>query len=375
MAISPCKNKNGKIVSYRAVLYSGKKKRAQKNFKRKIDAKRWLDEQQYKMELGYDNGNIPFSKACEEWLEFHSKPKSSPGSYKLACHMVNKVFLPAFGNKKLDQITTRDIEHFRAEFRHGRKNSTVNRNLQTLKCILNYFLKKNCLQKNVVSIVGPLPEETPEAKFLGLKQAKTLLNHVNQKYHGDKRWVYVFYLMALNTGMRMGEILGLKWDCVDLAGRRLVIRRSYCPNTKQLRETTKSRKIRHLGINSSLLPELERLWQSRLSDDSYVFHTPSGKVLNSKNFKRDYYSKDLEETNLPWIKIHELRHTFASHFAMRGGNLYDLQKLLGHGSIRTTERYSHLMPEHVIHQTEKIAIDGDENVIDISSRFQKREGR
>lgn len=372
MAISHNKDKNRKIISYRAVFYDGKKKISQKNFRRHFDATKWLAEQKRKLDLGYEL-KLSFRKACKEWLEFHSKPKHSPATSEEATRMVEKIFLPFFGDKELDQLSTRDVEGLIAYLKkQGIKNATVNRYLQALKCIINYFRKKEYIQKNVVSIVGILPEEPTEANYLSLEQAKFFLNHVNAKYQRDKRWVYAFYLLALNTGMRIGEILALKWDCVDLLGKRLIVRRSYCHQTQQIRETTKGRKIRHLGINSSLLPELQELWKKRNTDDSLVFCNTRNKILNMANFKRDFYQKDLREAGLPWIKIHELRHTFASHFVMNNGNLYDLQKLLGHTHVRTTERYAHLAPDHLIHQTERVAIDGKNNVIDISKRFQNR---
>ena len=58
------------------------------------------------------------------------------------------------------------------------------------------------------------------------------------------------------------------------------------------------------------------------------------------------------------IRFHDLRHTFASHFMMRGGNLYDLQKLMGHSEVKTTERYAHLSPQSLVAKTELVAIDG-----------------
>jgi site-specific recombinase XerD len=87
------------------------------------------------------------------------------------------------------------------------------------------------------------------------------------------------------------------------------------------------------------------------------------KTLNLYNFKRDHFERDMKEACVKRIRWHDLRHTFASHFVMRGGSLYDLQKLLGHRDLRTTERYAHLMPEHVASKTELVAIDGGRSKI------------
>ena len=372
MAISKNKDKHGRVTSYRAVLYDNKRKISQRSFKRKIDAQRWLREQKLRLELGHDT-SLSFKKACEDWLKYYSISKHSPSTANESSRMIHKIFVPLFGHKKLEDLSTRDIEQLVVELKDkGHKVSTRNRYLQTLKCILNYYCKKEYLQKNVVAILGLDREEPTQAKFLSIEQAKAFLMHVNAKYQGDKRWIYVLYVLALNTGMRIGEILGLKWDCIDFLGRRITIRRSYCYHSKQIRETTKGHRVRHIGMNSSLYPELDNLWKQRTLDDDLVFSNSHGQVINISNFKRDHYSKDLEEVSLPWIKIHELRHSFASHFVMNKGNLYDLQKLLGHSNIKTTERYAHLSPDHLIHQTERVAIDGKENVIDASNHFKKR---
>lgn len=369
MAITLVKNKSGK--SFRAVLYQSHRKVAQKTFKRKIDAQKWLDEQERRFSLGYVH-KVKLKEAFDHWLEYSVTVRNSPATIKNYKWKIEKAFLPFFGNPDLDALTTNDIERFIAQLKAKElKNATINRYLQVLKAMINYYRKKEYILKNVVSIVGLLPEEPHEADFLSFEEAKSFLVHVSQKYQGEKRWVYAFYLFALNTGMRIGEILALKWDSVDLLGRRIIVRRSYCNRTHQIRETTKGRKIRHLGINSALLPELQEIEKNSRSKGEFVFQK-NGKVIQIANFKRDFYKKDLKECGLRPIKFHELRHTFASHFVMKNGNIYDLQKLLGHTHVRTTERYSHLAPEHIIKQTELVAIDGGKNIIPIHTCRQKQ---
>lgn len=172
--------------------------------------------------------------------------------------------------------------------------------------------------------------------------------------------------------MRWGEITGLKWDKIDFYQKTIIVARSYCKVSKQIRETTKGRKIRYVGINSSLLPELKK--QLEESDRSLNLVFPlNQKVIDPDNFKRDHFEKDLQEAGIRLIRFHDLRHTFASHFMMRGGNLYDLQKLMGHSNIRTTERYAHLSPQSLVARTELVAIDGGKKeVVSLESYREKK---
>ena len=223
------------------------------------------------------------------------------------------------------------------------------------------------LHINPVSIVGLLPENEASFDYLSIEEANRFLAYTNQKHENKNRWVYLLYLLAMNTGMRWGEIIALKWDKVDLARKLIIISRSYCEASKSIQETTKGRRIRYVGINSALLPELWSHKGTGSSCQNLVFSL-NGRVLDLKNFKRDRFRKDLTEAGLREIRFHDLRHTFASHHVMKGGSLYDLQKLLGHSGIDTTERYAHLSPESFVKSTEVVAIDGGRKVISLEER-------
>ena len=145
--------------------------------------------------------------------------------------------------------------------------------------------------------------------------------------------------------MRKGEIRGLKWDAVDLSARRLTVRRSFCQVTGSLKETTKSKRVRYVPINSELHAVLVELRGKGLAGDL---------VLPKFKYKHCYriIGRLSRWAGVSVIRFHDLRHTFASHFMMAGGNIYDLQRILGHSTIAMTERYSHMSPEHLTGKTE-----------------------
>ena len=139
--------------------------------------------------------------------------------------------------------------------------------------------------------------------------------------------------------MRAGELSGLQWGDVSLPRRLITVQRSY--NT-----TTKTDEIRYVPILDVLLPVL-RTWKVRCPSAVWVFpnqngdmHKPSSRVF------QETLQRVRERAKIPYrFRFHDLRHTFASHWMMARGDLYRLQKILGHKSVQMTERYAHLSPD------------------------------
>ena len=156
------------------------------------------------------------------------------------------------------------------------------------------------------------------------------------------------------TGMRVSEIIALKRDCLDLARGIITIRRSWSKITKKFQDTTKSGHKRVIGINPGLVLELERYLKTH--DSEYVFnHSTFGHYTYSMIFGQ--FKRDQKSANVRSIGIHTIRHTFASHFVMRGGSIYDLKAVMGHSSIETTMRYAHLSPKYLRDQAELVSLE------------------
>ncbi len=130
-------------------------------------------------------------------------------------------------------------------------------------------------------------------------------------------------VIAINTGLRLGELIGLTWDRVDLS--RGVIRL----------EITKSGKRREVPLNEGSYRALVSLGPK---DNGRVFHT---------RYIKPAYNNAVTTAKLDDVNFHTLRHTFASWAVMRGVTLKELQELLGHSTLAMTMRYAHLAPEHL----------------------------
>jgi integrase len=139
-------------------------------------------------------------------------------------------------------------------------------------------------------------------------------------------------LLAMNTGMRKGELLSLCWGEVDLVNDFLTIRA----------ENAKSGKSRHIPLNLEAKTTLKG-WQEDTTDNGYVFEGEPNQPL--KDIKKPWNNL-LKEAEIENFRFHDLRHHFASKLVMKGVDLNTVRELLGHSNLEMTLRYAHLAPEH-----------------------------
>ncbi len=150
--------------------------------------------------------------------------------------------------------------------------------------------------------------------------------------------------LALNTGMRKGELLGLTWERVDLAA-------DFGLSARITLYKTKSGKPRGVPLNQDAVAALEAVESDAEARAGLVFKRGDGSKWGQV---RTAFTTALDRAGVQGFRFHDLRHTFASHFMMRGGNLYDLKEILGHADIKMTMRYAHLSPHHLYGSITKV---------------------
>jgi integrase len=159
--------------------------------------------------------------------------------------------------------------------------------------------------------------------------------------------VHALYATAIWTGLRKGELAALRWDDVDFDKRLVTVQRSFDGPTK-------AGDVRHVPIVHPLLPVL-RAWRLQCPN-GLVFPNAVGAMRDpasrifSDTFHRVLLAAGLLPTERsgrirPYVTFHGMRHTFASHWVMRRGDLFKLQKILGHKPVQMTMRYAHLAPD------------------------------
>lgn len=221
----------------------------------------------------------------------------------------------------LDEITSREIEKFKAERKEGDgvSDATVNRCLAILRRMLNLAAEWDYLEKGQVPKIKLFREDNLMERILSPEEEGRLLRCCSDHLRS-------ILITALNTGMRLGEILGLTWDRIDLGAGTILV-------TK-----TKSGRDRALPVNGILRDELSRL-HSENGLSPYVFVDPrTKKRLGSV---KTTFRASCRRAGISGFRFHDARHTFASRLVAKGADVVTVQSLLGHSSLKITERYLH----------------------------------
>jgi integrase len=247
--------------------------------------------------------------------------------------ILRKHLLPAFGRLKLDQIDAARIETFKAQkVKEGLSKKSVNNLLTVLRKLL--ALAQEFGELSTVPKVVWLKAPKPEIDFLSFEEADQMESHAE-----PGRWKTMI-ILALNTGLRIGELAALSWDCVDMANGRLVVKRNVYRG--QL-GTPKGGREREVPLNDRALKAL-REYPRRLNS-SWVFpQRDGGFIRNPQHTCAEAILRNAERAGIRPIGWHTLRHTFASHLVMSGVPLKAVQELMGHATIEMTMRYAHLSP-------------------------------
>lgn len=227
---------------------------------------------------------------------------------------------------------------------HNLKPKTVNNIRTTISCLYDYAIKDEPkrAQFNPIAEIRPLPVIEASIEFFKTKQEiQKYLTHAQALNPMFGMFAYV----AVNTGMREGEIISLHNECVDLKNKTIHIKRKWSHSRRIIVPGTKNKRERVIGINKTLAGAFKRhlTWTPFRAPSDLVVCNRSGRPLESKHLQ-EMHAKVIRAAKLHYIVIHGLRHTFATQFLANGGNIWTLKNILGHRSIKTTERYSHAIP-------------------------------
>jgi integrase len=238
--------------------------------------------------------------------------------------------LPAFGRTRLGDIGAPEIERYKArKLEEGLSPKSINNHLAMLRKLLNLAVEYREL--TAAPRVKPLRLPPLEFRFLAFDEAERLLEAASP------RWKPMLTI-ALRTGLRLGELLALKWEDVDLVTGKLIVRRTLWRN---IEGTPKSGRTREVPLCASATTAFLALEQRA----EYVFCQENGQRLSHSNVK-DVVPRACRAAGLAKrLTWHCLRHSFASHLVMRGVPLKAVQELLGHVTIDMTIRYAHLSPD------------------------------
>jgi integrase len=342
--------KNRKGTFYREKIYVDGKASHSPRFNRRTDAVRWKARMEVEKGVYLSTGVLPkvfceeetltLEKMAETWISTRVKLQLAQRTYEHYSSTLRIHILPRFGHLKLQEIK---ISHGHLLIKNllekGHNAKGINLILGVFKRILIEATRESRLEKNPFLYLREMKETPlPDTYLSGDVINKVLGVSIGHYFNS-------LFLIAVNTGMRRGEIAGLCWDKVNFDTGLIEIARLRDRNG--LGDRTKSYKSRRfIPMNAVVRSHLENLKRQSTSDLVVV-------DVNNLAFDVNHLSRDFSRfLKLAGIKehfrFHDLRHSFASHFMMNGGNIYDLQKILGHSSLEMTQRYAHLAPEHLI---------------------------
>jgi integrase len=255
----------------------------------------------------------PFDEFAETYVEHARRSKRSWKTDEERLGPL-KAF---FGSTPLDQLTAWDIERFRTDKRdQGVTLATVNRYTSLLKRLFALAIQWGVIETSPAASIRLYKEEEKPVRVLSLADEKKLIaaaaDHLKP-----------LIIVALQTGLRRGELLGLWWEHVDLPGRLLTVARS------------KSGRVRHVPLNDIALDALQAIRGERDLGPVFTYRgRPVGKVWKA-------FAAAVDRAKIRHCRLHDLRHTYATRAAAAGVPVTTLQRLLGHASVQTTQRYTH----------------------------------
>jgi integrase len=273
-----------------------------------------------------------FAAFAPRFIEGHvkanrHKPSTQEGVEKnLRAHI-----LPAFGKRRLDELSQEDLQLFKGQRAHL-ANKTVNNILSHLRTMLTSAVEWGLLERMPVE-VKRLKVPKTSMKFFDFEAFEALVTAAGE-IDPSKR---LFVLLGGEAGMRAGEIRALEWKSIDFRRRVLTVEQSEWKGHVTL---PKHDKIRHVPMTARLTQALRDYRHLR---GPRVFYLDDEGPLVQKTLRR-WLEKVCVQAGIEVHSPHSLRHTFCSHLAMRGAPTRAIQELAGHSDLKTTQRYMHLTP-------------------------------
>ena len=257
---------------------------------------------------------------CDEYMETYAKVNHR--SWRTQAYTLDYCRRFFGVDTWLTDITAQQIERFKAQRVKEVKAATVTRNLAVLKHVFSTAIEWGYLYENPAKSVKTLRINNRRLRYLTAEEIDRLTNAAGVH-------LKPIIILAVNTGMRRGEIFDLEWVHVDLKNRVIEVIDS------------KNGDKRTIAINGTLLETLHRL--PRRIDTPNMFPGKNGGRLTDI---KTAFPKARKKAGLNDVRFHDLRHTFASHLVMAGVDLMTVKELLGHKTLKMTDRYSHLSPDH-----------------------------
>ena len=353
--------KRGKTYSYAIDIgqdpLTGKRKQINEGgFIRKKDAEAaarkvemLIDENRFVM-----LSNEIFSEYIQSWFENHYRSRIKQTSATNSKYLIEKHILRenSFAVKEIAKITTADIDHFyNLKIKDNYSTSYIRKMHQLLNQAFSQAVKWKKITVNPVTDADPPSVKQEEMSIWSFDAIQAFLHTCKGERH------YLTFLLAIYTGMRKGEILGLKWSDIDFDKKVIQVNRSvaYVPKKGYIFTTLKTKNSKRqipipefvrneLRNHKECMEDWKELVGELYEDQDLIICTNTGTLQDARNVTR-VMNRIVKSANVPHIRFHDIRHTHASILISEGVDIVKISKRLGHANPKITlEFYAHLMP-------------------------------
>lgn len=327
----------------------------------KKDAERRLAELLHQVAIGeyVEPTKLTVGEFLQRWLRDYAQGAvrwTTLDSYRW---LTEKHILPALGHIPLSHLKPLDLQQFYAQKLAGGRldgrGGLAPRSVQYMHGLLREALgsavKWQLLARNPAEAVDPPRRERAEMQVLDVGDVQAFLEAARGTRY------YALWVLDVTTGLRRGEMLGLRWQDIDLEAGTLAVRQTLvCVRGKVLiqpRAKTQA-SLRVVSLPEAAVEALrthraqqedERRFARDYQDNDLVFCTPEGRPVDPNNLAKRYFKPLLRQAGLPDIRIQDLRHTHATMLLGAGVNLKLVSDRLGHTTTRmTADIYSHVLP-------------------------------
>ena len=302
--------------------------------------------------LVFDADGVRVGEYLDRWLVDSVRDTVRPTTYERYEQIVRTHIRPVLGSVKLKNITP---AHARGLYREKLEAGLSPRTVQYIHVTLHKALKQavqdGLIPRNAADAVKAPQVRREEMHPLSVEQTRALLEAARQ----DR--LEALYVLAVHTGLRQGELLGLKWEDADFEAGTLQVRRSLAtakggpvlaaPKTRGSRRTVKLTRGAVEALRGHLQRQLEEIDRagSLWRENGLVFASETGEPLDRRYLTSRRFKALLRRAGLPDIRFHDLRHTCATLLLSKNVNPKIVSEMLGHASIAITlDTYSHVLP-------------------------------
>lgn len=349
MPIETRVTKNGK-KSFRARLRLKGYPEHSKSFDKKSNAREWLVETEAKLLAGdhlpSDGKKKTVSDMINRFIDYSLPHKPNNKDQLKVIQMLTR-WSEEIGLLGVTKVTPAHISEVKEKLLNEetyrgklRSPATVNRYLAALSLCFKYAVRDyHWIQRSPMENVTRCKESDGRIRFLSDDERERLLKECKASKNPH---LYIVVFIALSTGARLGEIISLTWEQVNLNKRRISI------------VETKNKQPRTLPLFEPVAVALKDIKSSKVRHAVYVFPNRAGDgIANIRNA----FETSLKRADIKDFRFHDLRHTAASYLAMNGESLLTIKQILGHKTLAMVNRYAHLTEDHTFEAIERMNLE------------------